>query len=537
MKGTAAASTAGVSSFRLVGFRGEGLKRVHKAIHTQLLPSPEKTARAGRVVGENLYRVTSRVAWPGCKAALLKVHHARGVLEKLMSRVRRGRARAEWDVARHMYAVGLPVPEPWAYGEERKGLGLSRSFFVGAFLDGVRELNDALTEDQPRAKRAALLERSARLIRAMHDRGCDHRDLHAGNILVGPGPGDRCALYIIDLHRAATGRPMSTRRRIRALGPWLYSLTTDDGDAGWEAVLRAYGGGDTPLARALLARAPVAARAARSAHIRSRSKRCVRQSSDFTNEVGEGRGFRRRSLSTERLARALMEHDDAMTRNDHRVAKRGRKSAVTCHGDVVVKETIPAGWSGRVKNLVAPDRHRQGYENAHRLGMRQIFSPWPLAYVREAGRVYTLYQDVSPFPRLDTLARETFRDGRPAARRSLLAQSADWVRDLHERGIYHGDLKGVNVRVDTANPAKRVFYLIDTDRCRFFDDPVDERRRVKNLAQLAASIPLVVTRTDRLRWFRRYAKNPVVARREKEIARRVAEQLAQKRIVVDEPIE
>jgi hypothetical protein len=62
---------------------------------------------------------------------------------------------------------------------------------------------------------------------------------------------------------------------------------------------------------------------------------------------------------------------------------------------------------------------------------------------------------------------------------------------------------------------------------------------MRNLAQLAASIPVVVSRTDRLRWWRRYAERSGLSGREasRRAARDVAALLAEKTVVVDEPIE
>jgi hypothetical protein len=156
--------------------------------------------------------------------------------------------------------------------------------------------------------------------------------------------------------------------------------------------------------------------------------------------------------------------------------------------------------------------------------------------VRHRGGIYTLYADLSDRPRLDHLARRVFCDENRTARADLLRSSADWLRRLHRLGVYHGDLKGVNVLV-SGTRGRFAFHLIDTDRCLFSDGPVGPRRRVKNLSQLAASIPRCVTRTDRLRWYRRYAEGTPLADMEARVARDVAAQLDHKILVVDDPIE
>lgn len=531
-------SSTSAERFQAASYSGWIEQDLRRELEAQLLPAPEDRARAGRIINENRYRVTSRVPVRSGRALLVKVHRARGLYERLLSWFKPSRARTEWLIARHLTALGVPVPRPFAYGEQRALGMVSGAFFVGEFLDGVKRLDEALLEDQPRAKRSALLARVARLIRAMHDRGFDHRDLHAGNILVRPGPGDVRPMTVVDLHRARMGAPLSARRRAAAMGKWLHSLQEGVSAGGRMRLVGEYLGADASREerRRLFA---ISERALRRIHrrwIASRSKRCFKESSQYTRDVGEGAGYRSRSITLERLDDALREHETALALNDHRVAKRGRKGLVTVHGDVVVKETIPLGTLGRLKDRLAPMRHRAGYGNAHRLAWHRVGVAQPLAFLRRRGRVFSVFQDVSDLSRLDHAARDLGREGDRAALRALLLGSADWLGRLHRRGVYHGDIKGVNVRVDRTGAAPR-FVFIDTDAVAFFRGPVDERRRVKNLAQLAASITRDVSRTDRLRWFRRYALALGQSLDARQTGHAVAAELARKIVVVDEPIE
>ena len=60
---------------------------------------------------------------------------------------------------------------------------------------------------------------------------------------------------------------------------------------------------------------------------------------------------------------------------------------------------------------------------------------------------------------------------------------------------------------------------------------------MKNLGQLAASIAVRVTRTERLRWYRRYAAELGLEHDERRTADLVAAVLARKVLVIDEPID
>ena len=266
------------------------------------------------------------------------------------------------------------------------------------------------------------------------------------------------------------------------------------------------------------------------------ARRCLEASEAFTRDVGVGRGARRRDLPQERLDEVLRAHDEALAAGDERVAKRARKSDVTRHGDIVVKESVPLGALGHLKDRLAPRRHEAGYRNAYRLGLEGAATARPVAWIRRGGRVFTLYEDLSALPRLDHVARALYGASDRAEQILLREAVAAWLGGLHAGGIYHGDLKGSNVLVRRM-PSGYELPLIDTDRMRFAACPVDDRRREKNLAQLAASIPVSITHAERLRWYRAYAAVASTSRTEQQVAAAVAVLLAAKTLVVDEPIE
>jgi hypothetical protein len=377
----------------------------------------------------------------------------------------------------------------------------------------------------------------------MHDRGAAHDDLHSGNVLVGPGPGDRCDLHVVDLHKVRVGGPVSRRARVRNLAQWLHSLREAVGPGGRLRSLLAYvgreDGGDRRAVRPWLAAVERGVRRRERVRLRSRSRRCTEESQTYTSDVGSGRGWRRRDVSLEDLDRAIAAHDAALARDPSAVVKRGTKSRVTRHGFAFVKEALSPRLLDRVADLVAPNRRRAGYRNAHALEVRGVPTARPLAFVRRGGRTFTVYEDLSPRPRLDHRARAAWRSGEwdRRRRRETIEAHADLGAALHRRGVWHGDWKGCNWLVEERGH-RTSFRLVDTDRVRF-SRRVSWSRRMRNVAQLAASIPVVVSRSDRLRWWRRYAHASGLRGQdlERRAARDVAALLATKTVVVDEPIE
>jgi len=113
---------------------------------------------------------------------------------------------------------------------------------------------------------------------------------------------------------------------------------------------------------------------------------------------------------------------------------------------------------------------------------------------------------------------------------------ADVFRRLHEEGVYHADMKAVNLFLRERGDASSVV-LADFDRVEF-DRTVTVRRRIKNLAQLSASVAICISLADRLRFFRAYVGNETRRRRIwKDWFRGVIADCRRKIVVRTEPIE
>jgi tRNA A-37 threonylcarbamoyl transferase component Bud32 len=78
-----------------------------------------------------------------------------------------------------------------------------------------------------------------------------------------------------------------------------------------------------------------------------------------------------------------------------------------------------------------------------------------------------------------------------------------FLGQLHEKRIYHADLKPANVLVRERGDQDWEFILVDLDRVRF-DRALTLKQRARNLAQLDSPFQFHLPRTDRLRAFRAY---------------------------------
>lgn len=178
---------------------------------------------------------------------------------------------------------------------------------------------------------------------------------------------------------------------------------------------------------------------------------------------------------------------------------------------LVVKEFRWRSLGHRMKDLLRPSQASREWRNGHRLPQLGIEVARPVAHVEpaalfRASSSYLITEALAGARRIDLTAYQALRDGNapPRWKEQLLAQFAAYLSDLHERGIGHGDMKPSNILVRETD-GRWEFFLIDLVNVRF-TLPVSRAHSVLNLAQLNASMPLVITRTDRRRFLAAYLR-------------------------------
>jgi tRNA A-37 threonylcarbamoyl transferase component Bud32 len=142
----------------------------------------------------------------------IKRFHATNWYDPLVNLFRPSPALRSWKNGHAFLARGLPTPRPWLFLERRR-FGLAT---VGYLLCERIENAEHLHEFVATADRGALLalvDRIARWIRVMHERGLSHRDLKAANILV-TNDGE---CWFLDLVGVRSHRRLTDRQRVRDL--------------------------------------------------------------------------------------------------------------------------------------------------------------------------------------------------------------------------------------------------------------------------------------------------------------------------------
>ena len=510
------------------------------------------------VIKENQVRTVIRV--PLDEAVLyVKRYHVRGLRERLKYLAVRSRAVTEWRAARTMVERGLPAVRAIMMGEKRTAGILRDGWFatveIPDSLDFVPYLDRNLLAPEWSADRVRLLLDLMRLVRRFHDLGFSHSDLHSGNILVTGGPGES-ALHLVDLHNVGIRGRVSSRRRLTNISKLLHSLILRTDESERRVLLDTYEGDDPVLGEREVTYEAVERGIAslETRRLFSRSKRCMRNSSAFRpSRAGTYRVHARREIAEWAPLLVIGDHLLSVAHGGREVLKDSTRSALSRqvlpgqieYARVVVKETRCRGAIELLKNAVRPPRAQASWLNGNGLRVRKVGVALPLALVVNGAwpirrESFLIMEDLADFERLDifVLHRYAGRLSREQRERKLRLTRAfgRFLGGLHHRGIYHGDMKAVNIFVRFGRDSEPEFRLVDYDRVHF-GRRVGIRRRIKNLAQLAASVAVLISKTDRLRFFLAYAPDDAALKEIREYARGVEAECRKKIVVTMEPIE
>jgi tRNA A-37 threonylcarbamoyl transferase component Bud32 len=111
-------------------------------------------------------------------------------------------------------------------------------------------------------------------------------------------------------------------------------------------------------------------------------------------------------------------------------------------------------------------------------------------------------------------------------KRSLIECFGKTIGQMHNKGIFHGDLRLGNVLVQQKEKGMRFFFL-DNERTKKFQR-LPARLRLKNLVQINMFQENIIN-ADRMRFFRKYcAQNSLTKKTEKDLAKHVLKKTEQR---------
>jgi tRNA A-37 threonylcarbamoyl transferase component Bud32 len=132
---------------------------------------------------------------------------------------------------------------------------------------------------------------------------------------------------------------------------------------------------------------------------------------------------------------------------------------------------------------------------------------------------------------LDRYLAKGFDDFR--RKRRFITTFAQWLAQLHEKGIYHQDMKTCNIWVSEKGGGWD-FTLLDLEDV-VLDETVGEKRLFRTCLQLNTSIPGRLTKMDRLRFLRQYLANRSVSLEKRKWAKQMMEETRKRGVLYVAP--
>lgn len=455
------------------------------------------------------------------------------------------RAKAEWQAINRFVKKKIPVPVPLAFGEERRYFILKDSCLIAEAIPLAVTLNllqknifsEGITRGKVLLKRE-LIKKLARLIALIHDHGIFYRDLHGGNILLEKDDSGETKIFFVDLHKARFFPFLSSGMRTYDLAKLFHSLSPKRTDC--FRFFREYAeksGKFLPNLKENMKRIEEKSLKLLGRHEKSRTKRCLIASSGFMVFKKRGRRIYLRREDREKLKfieghilnKNPPEPNIILETKKSQIFwmnfKKGHEESMLC-----IKRNNYQGLLSSLRNLPRSSRARKSWIAANGLLARKISTPKSIALIEDQRgwlwkESFFINEYLPQAERLNHYVLKTFSKAPPGQekrRKEFLSRLAREIRKIHEKGIYHADLKSDNILVEEKSDGGWKFVFVDLDRVAF-KKKVSIKKRIINLAQINASVADCITIADRMRFFREYARGTPFFSQRKRFYQRIIE--------------
>jgi tRNA A-37 threonylcarbamoyl transferase component Bud32 len=325
----------------------------------------------------------------------------------------------------------------------------------------------------------------------IHKQGIYYADLHPENLIIKPDGRPS----LIDAQEIFFLKKLPKWLRSYNLGKLYLSLTPKVHKTWFAEFLRTY----NERFRSDISIREIEKASVRhyNKHIKSRTKRCLKRSSEFEALKSKGQKIYRR-------------RDFDWTKGDiEHAIKKGiklKEDKVIAYRNVCIKV--------HEKGKFHKDRCLASWIRSRALDIRGIHVPKALGYFKFGNRSFFVCEY---FPEgiglndyLPTMV------GKPE-KRKIIKELACWVRKIHDHDIWQKDFNSTNVLC-----VKNRFLLIDLDNVKC--GKLSEKQKIYNLGQLNASVADVIRLKDRIRFFQYYFSGKIPSRgKRREIYRKIWE--------------
>ena len=452
------------------------------------------------------------------------------------------KARTEWEVGNALLSKDINTALPLAISERKSCLLLVTETVTNSedLMEFCLANYKGSLSVEKESEKKELLEKLAVFIRNIHEKGFCHYDLHAGNILIKFKKEQNVSvydLYLMDLHRVKIFKSVSSRKRMFNLAQIFNSLSSIMTNADKLDFVRSYGSnvlGNITDEHSLVKQIDEQSSRIRNVHYKSRLKRCLKESSVFSTKRLPGmKMFFRKGYDTDSMQKLIEKHYSGLINNDSAVImKRDSKTALTRHTfndktvqNVVVKQYRVGCFGCLLKNIFLGSAGRKAWVAGNGLRVYGLNTPLPLALVEKkisgiTKDSYLIMEEVKDSLEMDRNILKNFSNRNDLKKKSdLIKAFAKILGEIHNRNIFHHDLKTCNIMVKEKDKSFD-FTFLDFDKVSF-NEEISVRKRVKNLTQINLSTPRLFTLTDRLRFLKEYLDQCGITNEEKNILKEI----------------
>ncbi|HVP76346.1 MAG TPA: lipopolysaccharide kinase InaA family protein [Thermodesulfobacteriota bacterium] len=513
--------------------RGEVLNRLSPDFFED--PFSSLKEREGKVLKESKWRWAALLRLSDGRRVFFKRDKTKGWMEGIKYLISPSRGKREFLVASQSEAKGLPIPKPVGWAERvRKGWVIESYYFSEAIGTGVSFIEEVAKSKEPRS--VIVL---AAAVKKCQEAGLFHRDLHGGNFL-----WDGDSLFLTDLHRARIRGSLSLRQRLWNLSHLFHSLRSMWDEEDQLRFLDHYFEGrlDRSQEKEILHQKihPVMDHLQQK-QWRSRTKRCLKESTEFT--VRKERGicyFHRRDFPLERVKRVMAEHQNVVRERPSSLAKYSPEVIVSLLKDegegVCLKQFCYLSFWSRVKENFRRSKGLKAWRGGNGMRARGFPSLKPLALVERKDWLglrdsFLLMEAREDDQEMDRYILRGFGDLRK--KRLFIKTFAHWLGGLHQMRLSHKDMKTCNILVSETRDAWN-FHLLDFEDIRL-DEDMNRKKLFRNFLQLNTSTPRVITKVDRYRFFREYLHLHPIVKNPKSFLRGLIEETRRRGLVYVSP--
>ena len=250
---------------------------------------------------------------------------------------------------------------------------------------------------------------------------------------------------------------------------------------------------------------------------KSRTKRCLKESTEFSRRKEGGTTvYHRRDFPVGQIQEITRKHEALIKEYPARLLKQAPESIVslvkTGESNVCVKQFRYPHWIDRLKENFRTSKGLRAWIAGNGLKIRNVPCLGVMAYVEKKNgfgikESFLLMEASEKGQEMDRYLCKGFQTVQ--RKRVFIKSFVQWYSRLHQKEIFHRDMKACNILVSEEGEDWR-FQLLDLEDVRL-DQKVNGGEVFRNLLQLNTSIPKGITHADRMRFYKEYYRlHPVI---------------------------